>query len=65
VLIAHGCHNADFPDASQYLSGNIGAISVVAEIFGQEFFVAVRRLQACLYTYRRNKKSPDRVLIIM
>jgi hypothetical protein len=65
VLIAHGCYNADFPDASQYLSGNIGTISMIAKIFAQEFFAAVWRRQACLYNYRWNRTTPTAFLIII
>jgi hypothetical protein len=35
VFIADGCHDADFPDASERVGCDIGAVGAVAEVFGK------------------------------
>jgi len=37
---------------------------MVAQIFSKRLFAPVRSPEARLYGYSRNKKSPDRVIII-
>jgi hypothetical protein len=64
VLVAHGCHDADFSHAAEHLSCNIGAVRVVAQIFSEKFFAAVRSREAGLYCYRRNGRSPGRIFAL-
>lgn len=54
MLIADIGGNAEFHDAADHLSGNIGTAWVVAEVFLQCFFMAVGSCHACLNGYPRH-----------
>jgi hypothetical protein len=54
VLIANGYDKAELPRASERMGSNIGTPRLVAEIFSEQFFAAVRIGQARLDRYLRN-----------
>jgi hypothetical protein len=58
VLIANCGTNADLLCVSEHTSSNIRAVRVVAEIFGKQFFVAIRTREARFNRYQRNGESP-------
>ena len=63
VLVANCSHDADFPDASEYMSCNIWAAWVVAEVFGEQLFAPIWRSKARLDRYLRNGESPNQILL--
>lgn len=58
VLVADGCDNANFPHAPKHMGSNIGTAGLVTEIFGKQFFTAVRSREARLDRYLRNWRIP-------
>jgi hypothetical protein len=64
VLIADCCHDADFPNASERMRCNIGAVGGVAEVFGEQFFAPVSSCKPRLYRYLRNGESPNRLQLL-
>jgi hypothetical protein len=54
VLIANGSDKVEFRHASEHLACNIRTARVVAEVFGEQFFVPVRSREARLDRYLRN-----------
>jgi hypothetical protein len=54
VLYANGSDKVEFSHASQHLGCNIRTARVVAEVFGEQFFVPVRSREARLDRYLRN-----------
>jgi hypothetical protein len=59
VLLANNRGHAKVGEASQHLGSNIGAVFVVAEVFGEQFFAPVRSREARLNSYPRNRESPN------
>ena len=54
MLFANCSPKADFLYASEHMGSNIGTARVVAEVFRQLFFAAVRSRDAHLDRYLRN-----------
>ena len=63
VLVTNGRGKAEFPRASERVGGNIRTSRVIAQIFSEQFFATVWRLEARLDRYLRNGRSPDRLLV--
>jgi len=61
VLFANCGANADSPHASERMGSNIGTVRVVAEIFSELFFTAVRSHHARLNRDLRNRESPNQM----
>ena len=59
VLIANGRGKSELPYTSQNAGSNIRTAWMVAEVFGEQFFAPVRRRQARLDRYLRNRESPN------
>jgi hypothetical protein len=57
VLVANHGHLAKLHNATEHVSGNIGAVGVVANVFCQNFFAAVWSRDARLNCYPRNGES--------
>lgn len=55
MLVANGGDDAHFPHAAERVCSNIGTTRMVTEIFRQEFFAPVRRSEARLDRYLRNR----------
>jgi hypothetical protein len=51
VYIANRSHEAKLYQATDQARGKVGAIWIVAEIFGELFFAAVWSREACLNGY--------------
>lgn len=54
MFVADSCDGTDFHRTPKQMSGNVGTARLVAQIFGEEFFAPVRRLEARLDGYVRN-----------
>jgi SAM-dependent methyltransferase len=54
VLAANDSDKADFRNASKHLGCSIRTARMIAEVFGEQFFVPVRSLEARLDRYLRN-----------
>jgi len=61
--VTHRRHSAEFYQASKNAGGSIGTAGIVAEIFGELFFVAIRILKTGPDGYLRHFKGS--VLIMM
>ena len=59
MLIANDSGKVDFRHASEHLACNIRTARVVAEVFGEQFFVPVRSRDARLDRYLRYRETPD------
>jgi hypothetical protein len=59
VLVANSCDKGELPRASEHVGSNIRASRVIAEIFGEQFFVPVWSLNARLDRYLRNGECPN------
>src|SRR5580658_546958 len=59
VFLANNRGQAKVSEASEHLGGNIGAVLVVTEVFGEQFFSSVRSREAGLDGYPRNRESPN------
>ena len=59
VLVTNGYGKAEFPRASERVGGNIRTSRVIAQIFSEQFFATVWRLEARLDRYLRNGGSPN------
>lgn len=65
MVVTHHAGKTDLGDAPEHMCSYVGAAGVVAQIFGERLFTPVGSCEARLYGYRRNEKSPDRVIIII
>ena len=63
VLVANRCDKAELPRTSKCVGSNIRASRVVAQIFNEQLFAAVRSPEARLDRYLWNRASPDRMLV--
>lgn len=61
MLFAHCGANADSLHASERMGSDIGTVRVVAEIFRELFFTAIRSHHARLNRYLRNRESPNQM----
>jgi hypothetical protein len=61
VLFANCGADADPLHASERMGSNIGTVRVVAEIFRELFFTAVRSHHARLNRYLRKRESPNQM----
>ena len=59
MLFANDSEQAEFRHASEHLGRNIRTAWMVAEVFGEQFFTPVRRGEARLDRYLRNRESPN------
>jgi hypothetical protein len=62
VFLANNRGQAKVGEASEHLGGNIGTVLVVAEVFGEQFFVSVWSREARFDGYPRNRRIPPPVL---
>jgi len=60
MLVANHGHKAKLRNATQHVSGNIGAAGVVANVFCENFFTAVWSRDARLNRYPGNRGTPPR-----
>ena len=60
VLFADGCAEAEFSNAAEQLSSDVGTARVVAQILGKLLFLAVWSYEARLNRYPRHGESPYR-----
>ena len=58
MLVADRCHDADLPHAPEHVGRDVGTARLVTQIFCQEFFAPIRRLEARFYRYLRNSELP-------
>ena len=58
MFVADGGGRADFSYEPERVSSNVGTARLVAQIFGEQFFAPVWRLEARLDGYLRNMKCP-------
>jgi hypothetical protein len=63
VFVTNRCDEAELPRTSECVGSNIRASRMVAQIFNEQLFVAVRSPEARLDRYLRNRASPDRMLV--
>ena len=54
MLVANGSDKAEFGHASEHLGRYVRTARVVAEVFGEQFFVPVRSRESRLDGYLRN-----------
>ena len=64
MLVTNGCGKAEFPRASERVGRDIRTSRVVAEIFSEQFFATIWRLEARLDRYLRNGGSPNRLVLL-
>ena len=65
MLVANHDCETDLWNAPEHMHGKIGAAGVVTNVFGERLLAPVPSFEAGLYSYRRNGKSPDRVITII
>jgi hypothetical protein len=58
VFVADSCGGTDLHHAAEHMGSNVGTARLIAKVFGEEFVVPVRCLEARLDGYLRNRKSP-------
>jgi hypothetical protein len=58
VVFADGCAEAEFRNAAEHLSSDIGTARVVAQILGKFLFAAVWSCEARLNGYPRHGENP-------
>jgi hypothetical protein len=63
VLVTNGCDEGELPSTSECVGCNIRTSRMVAKIFSEQLFAAVRSSEARLDRYLRNSGSPDRMLV--
>ena len=59
VLFADGCAEAEFRNAAEHSSSDIGTARVVAQILGKFLFAAVWSCEARLNRYPRHGENPN------
>ena len=62
MYIANRCHEAKLYQATDQTRGKVGAVRIVADIFGKFFFAAVCRREACLNGYLAHGVAPKILL---
>jgi hypothetical protein len=62
VLVTNGCDKGEFPRTSECVGSNIRTSRMVAKVFSDQLFAAVRSSEARLDRYLRNSGSLDRML---